>query len=383
MSDSTSNRRRFLRQGLALPFAGGLLSNPLSSQPATELSNGVAPANGKKLLILGGTKFLGPATVRLAQKLGYEITLFNRGKSNPDLFKGQVESLRGDRDSGDLKALKGRKWDLVIDTSGYVPEHVKQSAELLAPNVGHYVFISTLSVYRQAFGQDVNEQSPVETIDPKEAAKITTIKGVFKNMMAYGPLKALCEQAAEKAMPGRVTNLRPGVIVGRDDPTDRFLYWAIRVAQGGEVLCPGNPNAAVQFTDVRDIAKFALDFGAQRTAGVFNAQGFDGIVTMQELLHGCKIVLGAKASFTWVPDEFLLQQKVRPFVELPFWLPKKYNMVFNNQKGIAAGMKFRPIGESILEAVAWHHEVRDENYKWGTYGMKPEREKKVLAAFSK
>jgi 2'-hydroxyisoflavone reductase len=380
---TASDRRQFLRRSLGLPLAGSLMTGPLSAQPASNdlFQNAGGSAKGKKLLILGGTRFLGPAAVHIALKRGYEVTLFNRGKSNPDLFKGKVESLRGDRDTGDLKALEGRKWDLVIDTSGYVPEHVKQSAELLAPSVGHYVFISTLSVYQQAFGKLVSEESPVLEIAPAEAKKITTIKGVFKKMHAYGPLKALCEQAAEKAMPGRVTSIRPGVIVGRDDPTDRFLYWAIRVAQGGEVLCPGNPDAPVQFTDVRDIAKFALNFGAARTTGIFNAQGFDGVVTMQEMLHGCKIVLGSQTSFTWLPDEFLLEKKVRPFVELPFWLPKKYNMVFDNQKGLAAGMKFRPVGESILEAVAWHREVRDDSYQWGTYGMKAEREQKILKAF--
>ncbi len=374
------NRRNFLRHGLGLSLAAGGLHQPLSAaerpQPAPR-----GKSNGQKLLILGGTRFLGPAAVRIAQQLGYEITLFNRGKSNPELFQDEVEFLRGDRDSGDLKALEGRKWDLVIDTSGYVPAQVKQSTELLAPSIGQYVFISTLSVYQQAFGQRVTENSPVLAIEDERVAKIQTIKQVFQDMRAYGPLKALCEQAAEKAMPGRVTTLRPGVIVGRDDPTDRFLYWCIRVAQGGEVLAPGNPDAPVQFTDVRDIAKFALEFGAAGTSGVFNAQGFDGQVTMQEWLHGCKIVLGAKTSFTWIPDEFLLEKKVRPFVELPFWLPADYQMVFDNQLGIDAGMKFRPIGESILEAVKWHREVRDDSYQWGTYGMKAEREKAILSAY--
>lgn len=375
---TASNRRQFLRQSLGLPLAGSLFAADASARTRRAP---IAAPNGKKLLILGGTRFLGPAVVQIAQQLGYEITLFNRGKSNPERFEGDVTKLVGDRDTGDLSALEGGKWDLVIDTSGYVPAHVKQSAELLAKSVGHYVFISTLSVYQQSFGQLVTEKSPVGTIEAEVAAQIKSIKDVFKMMPAYGPLKAMCEQEAEKAMPGRVTTIRPGVIVGRDDPTDRFLYWAIRVSQGGEVLCPGNPDADVQFTDVRDIAKFALDFGAAGTSGVFNAQGFDGKVTMQELLHGCKIVLGSNTSFTWVPDEFLLERKVRPFVELPFWLPTKYNMVFDNQLGIDAGMKFRPIGESILEAVAWHWEVRDDSYKWGTYGMQPEREKEVLDAF--
>jgi len=374
------NRRHFLRQSMGLPLLGAALAQLSWAQsPGAE----VLPQDGrgKKLLILGGTRFLGPALVHEAEKRGFEITLFNRGKSNPHLFP-HLEKLRGDRDAGELDALKGHKWDLVVDTSGYVPSHVKQSAELLASAVKQYVFISTLSVYKEDFKNRVSEQSPVLTLEEERVDEITKMKDVYKDMRTYGPLKALCEQAAEAAMPGRVTTIRPGVIVGRDDPTDRFLYWAIRVGRGGEVLAPGNRDAEVQFTDVRDIAKFAIDFGNQANSGIYNAQGFDGLVTMQEWLHGCKIVLGSKTSFTWVPDEFLLENKVGPFVELPFWLPKAYNMVFDNQKGIAAGMTFRPIGESILEAVAWHHEVRDETYDWGTYGMKSAREKELLAKFT-
>jgi 2'-hydroxyisoflavone reductase len=370
------NRRSFLRNSLGIPLTGSILA---STGPGNAPSQDHLPRKGKRLLVLGGTRFLGPAIVNIAEAQGYEITLFNRGKSNPEMFP-HLEKLRGDRDTGNLEALKGKKWDLVIDTSGYVPKQVKETSELLADSVKQYVFISTLSVYQQA-SDSVKEDSPVQTLDVDRVEEITKIKQVFENMRVYGPLKALCEQAAETAMPGRVTTLRPGVIVGRNDPTDRFLYWAIRVSQGGEILAPGDPNARIQFTDVRDIAKFSLDFGAAGTSGIFNAQGFEGPVTMQEWLHGCKIVLGATASFTWLPDQFLMENEVRPFVELPFWLPKEYNMLFDNKKGVAAGMKFRPIGESILEAVAWHREVRDESYQWGTYGMQIQREAALLAKF--
>ncbi len=366
------NRRDFLGAGLGLALSAPLL-------PALDAAP-LAPArpNGKRLLILGGTQFLGPAVVHAAQAAGYEITLFNRGKSDPGRFP-ELEQRRGDRDTGDLDALKEGEWDLVVDTSGYVPDHVRASAELLADRVGHYVFISTCSVYGPSpDGGDIGEDGPVQDMPDAELMKIRTIGEVFRRMEYYGPMKAKCEAAAEAAMPGRVTSFRPGVIVGRDDPTDRFTYWAIRVQQGGEVLCPESRDLRVQFTDVRDLAQFCLDFGEARRGGVYNSIGFAMPVTMQEFLHGCKIVLGADARFTWCDADFLMQNQVRPFVELPFWLPDPYAVYFANDKGLAAGMEFRPVGDTIREMVDWFHELRGADYRWGTYGMQPERERELL-----
>lgn len=368
------SRRSFLGAGVG---AASLLASCTSpaARPRRQ-----APGTDKKLLVLGGTKFLGPAVVDHALEQGYEVTLFNRGKSNPHLYP-DLEKLRGDRNTGDLESLRGGKWDIVVDTSGYVPAHVQASAELLRDAVEHYVFISTCSVYAEGEVKDVTEEHPVGEIDAETAAGITEIGHVFRKMETYGPLKALCEQAAEAAMPGRVTSLRPGVIAGRDDPGDRFLYWAIRVEQGGEILCPGDPDALVQFIDVKDLGRMSLEFGAERKAGIYNSIGFAGPVTMQEWLHGMKIVLGADASFTWATDEFLLEHNVSPFVELPFWLPPAYQHTYVNTKGIAAGMTFRPIGKTTEDMVAWHHEVRDETYQWGGYGMQPEREQELLTAW--
>ena len=198
------------------------------------------------LLILGGTGFLGPHTVRAARSHGHKITLFNRGRTNPQLFP-DLTHLRGDRDpkTGDgLQALTGRQWDAVIDTSGYVPRLVRASAELLAPNVKQYVFISTISVYADFTKIGIVETDPLGTLDDETVEKITAEN--------QGPLKALCEQAAEAAMPGHVTNVRPGLIVGPGDPTDRFTYWPVRIEHGGEVLAPLPKDAPVQFIDVRD-----------------------------------------------------------------------------------------------------------------------------------
>jgi 2'-hydroxyisoflavone reductase len=373
------SRRGFLGAGVG---AASLVASSTSfaRQPAPT-AIGSSGAN-KSLLVLGGTRFLGPAIVDVALAEGYEVTLFNRGKSNPEAYP-ELEQLRGDRDTGELDALKGRKWDMVVDTSGYVPAHTRAAAEILRDSVEHYVFISTCSVYADGDEKNVTEEHPVGTMDAAASAEIKTIRDVFRSMAAYGPLKAECEASIEEVMPGRVTSLRPGVIAGRDDPGDRYLYWAIRVEQGGEVLSPGNPNALIQFIDVKDLGRMSVEFGAARKAGLYNSIGFAGPVTFQEWLHGLKIVLGADASFTWASDEFLLEHEVRPFQELPMWLPPDAQRTFVNTKGIAAGMTFRPLGKTTEDMVAWHHEVRDDTYQWGVYGMKPARERELLAEWKK
>ncbi|MEM8712755.1 MAG: epimerase, partial [Planctomycetota bacterium] len=300
----------------------------------------------------------------------------------PHLYP-ELEKLRGDRDTGDLESLKGGTWDYVVDTSAYLPAHVAAMGQLLRDSVDHYVIISTLSVYDQANESPVNEESAVGKVTAEEEAEVKVIGDAYRvgGGRLYGPLKARCEDELELAMPGRVTSLRPGVIAGREDPSDRLPYWVIRVGQGGEILAPGNPSLPIQFTDVRDLGIFSLDFAEKGLAGIYNANGFKGRVTMQELLHGCKAVMGSESSFTWVEEKWLLEQRVRPFSEMPFWLPDDYATYFDNKKGIEAGMRFRPIAETIRETADWFHEVRDDTYKWRAYGMQPEREKELLKAW--
>lgn len=383
----STNRRQFL---------AGLAALPATALPATVLPaavSGVSPGVGrpvggearrggtrsgraKSLLVLGGTRFLGPPVVEAALAAGWDVTLFNRGKSNPELFP-DLERLRGDRDTGDLSALKKRSWDAVVDTSGYVPAHVQQSAELLAEAVGRYVFVSTVSVYADQSAAVVGEDTAVAKISPDVVAKVTRIRQVGRH---YGPLKALCEQAAERALPGRVANVRPGLIVGPRDSSDRFTYWPARIARGGEVLAPGTGEQEVQFVDVRDLGAwlFRLAAGsAPHELGVSNAVGFVGRVSMQELLHGCKIVSGADCSFTWVDEPFLLERKVRPYRELPLWLPQGRRGHFANARAQAAGLSFRPIGDTIRDTLAWHA-TRAPEHRWRA-GMKAEREAKLLA----
>jgi len=366
--------RRTLLGAAAAVGSSALL--PACSSMAARARRG----EGKKLLVLGGTRFLGPAIVDHALTEGYEVTLFNRGKSDPERY-AELEQLVGDRDTGELDALKGGSWDLVVDTSGYVPAHARAAAEVLRDSVEHYVFISTCSVYADPGAKVVTEESPVGEISAEAEDEVKVIRDVFRNMATYGPLKARCEEELEAVMPGRVTSLRPGVIAGPDDPGDRYLYWAIRVEQGGEMLCPGDPTAGVQFIDVKDLGRMSVEFGDERKAGIYNSIGYPEKMEFEAWLSELRRVLGGDATFTWASDEFLLEHEVTPFQELPMWLPPAVRQRFDNAKGIAAGMTFRSIEATTRDIVAWHHSVRDETYEWRAYGMKPDREQELLAAW--
>lgn len=378
MQNHRTSRRRFLGASLAAPLAASLTSTKLFAQPAP-------PKNGKRLLVLGGTRFLGPAIVDNALAQGWEVTLYNRGITNPGLYP-DLDKRVGDRDTGDYSALDQGEWDVVVDTSCYVPQHARAAATALKDKVGHYVLISTISVYEALNGGAatdgvVSEASPLSTMDNDLAESFMTIGSAFEGgMQHYGPLKALCEQAVEAVMPGRTTSLRPGVIAGPDDPSDRFTYWVVRVAAGGEVLAPGDPAADFQFTDVKDLGRWSLELGAAGKGGVFNAIGFPGKVTLQEFLHGCKLATGqTRAKFTWADEAFLLEHEVTPFMELPFWLPADANYRVANKRGIEAGMTFRPVTDTIQEVLAWHRAERPADYTWRSYGMQSAREVELLA----
>ena len=300
-----------------------------------------------RILILGGTMFLGRALVESAQAAGHEVTLFNRGKSNPDLFP-DVERLRGDRDSN-LEALKGRRWDAAIDTCGYVPRVVKQSASLLADAVQHYTFISSISVYRDLSQVGIDETAPVGTLPDRTVEEVTG--------ETYGPLKALCEQAAEAEMPGRVLTIRPGLVVGPHDPSDRFTYWPYRVAQGGDTLAPGRPSRRIQYIDVRDLADWTLRMCEGRQTRVYNAASADAILTMGRLLQFCKSMSRSSAEFVWMDDGFLESQKVGAWTELPLWIPEKPEhagfFLTSASKAVEAGLTFRPIADTVKATLDW------------------------------
>ncbi len=324
-----------------------------------------------KLLILGGTAFLGRHLVESALQRGHEVTLFNRGQRNPGLFP-EVEHLRGDR-NGNLEALKGRRWDAVIDTCGYFPRQVRESAQLLADQVEHYTFISSISVYA-SFEKTNDESSPVGKLEDETVEQITG--------ETYGPLKALCEQAAEAAMPGRVLNIRPGLIVGSHDPSDRFTYWPHRIARGGEVLAPGRPDRPVQIIHARDLADWNLNMSEARKVGVYNATGPEYVLTMGEVLQTCKAVSGSDAHFTWVDEAFLLEQKVGAWVELPLWIPSSGPAAMQEtdiSKALAAGLTFRPLADTVRDTLEWDRTRPSDIQRRA--GLKPEREAEVLKAW--
>ena len=326
------------------------------------------------ILILGGTVFLGRALVEAALARGHTLTLFNRGQSNPNLFP-QIENLHGDR-ATDLAALQGRRWDAVIDTCGYVPRVVRQSAGALARAVEHYTFISTLSVFADLSQTGIDENAPVGKLADETTEQVTG--------ETYGPLKALCEQAVEQAMPGHALIVRPGLIVGPHDPTDRFTYWPHRMAQGGEVLAPGRPDRSIQFIDVRDLAEWTLRRVEAQQTGIYNADGPAGAVTMEQLLQTCKTVSGSDAAFTWVSEEFLAAQKVGEWVEMPLWLSEAEPanagfFAIDCRKAIAAGLVFRPLAETVRDTLEWDT-ARRSDHEWRA-GLKRQREAELLRAW--
>ncbi len=333
-----------------------------------------------RLLVLGGTGFLGPQIVEHAMARGHTITLFNRGRTRPHLFES-LEKLEGDRDPkvGDgLKALEGdREWDAVIDTSGYVPRIVDASASLLKDRVKHYSFVSSISVYADHSKPDMNEDDPVgQLTDP-------TVERVDGE--TYGPLKAACERAAEAAMPGRVANVRPGLIVGPGDPTDRFTYWPARIAKGGEVLCPNSPDDPMQFIDARDLGAWLVHLAEQRTAGVFNAVGpFEG-TTIGAVCNVCKEVSGSDATLTWVPWDFLQEQGVAPWQEMPAWVPPQGDSAGFGRRSFArakaAGLTTRPVRDTVAATLEYWKSLPEERRSRMRAGIAAEKEATVLKAW--
>lgn len=313
-------------------------------------------------MILGGTKFLGRHTAERALARGHEVTLFTRGQTNPELFP-EAEHLVGDRD-GDLAPLAGRSWDAVADMTGYVPRVVRQSAELLRDTVGRYLFVSSVSVYAD-FSGPVSEDSPLAELEDPSTEEVSE---------HYGALKAACERVVQEAYGGRATIVRPGLVVGPWDPTNRFTYWATRVARGGEILAPGPPERMTQWVDARDLAAWMVDLLERDEPGVFNAVN-EG-VPWGALLEGAQV--------TWVPDEFLQERGVGQWMELPLWIPDEPGIQQTDvSRAVAAGLSFRPPAETMRDTAAWDVEHGAEVSPTLTgvsgAGLAPERERELLA----
>ncbi len=322
-----------------------------------------------KILIIGGTRFLGRHLVNSARARGHEVTLFNRGQTNPNLF-GQVDKIQGDREK-DLDQLSGQ-WDAVIDTCGYFPRIVRMSAEALKGKVENYVFISSISAYADFKKIGINESDPVGKIEDETMEEITG--------ESYGPLKALCEKAVQEVFGMDSLIIRPGLIVGPHDPTDRFTYWPVRVARGGTILAPEKPDVPIQIIDVRDLADFIIELIQQNVSGIFNATGPNHELTLGAMLDTCKLVSASDAKFKWATVEFLNQNQVAPWSDMPVWVPDApedagFSRV-DISKAIRAGLKFMPLETTIHDTLEWE-KSRPSDHEWRA-GLKPEREKDLL-----
>jgi 2'-hydroxyisoflavone reductase len=386
-----SSRRDFLRSSAALAAAFGaspLLDPRLLAQTSPDLGEfgtGKAPAS-LNILILGGTGFTGPEQVDYAIARGHRVTLFNRNKTRPNMFKGKVaEELIGDLND-DTSALKGKQFDVVIDNPTTFPAWVRNAGKYLAGNVKHYIFVSTTSTYSDQSIIGLNEESPTTpmpagldpyTLDPQAAGRY------------YGALKTRAEQEVQTLYPNMWTVIRPCLIVGPLDRTDRFTYWPARIDKGGEVLAPDKPTDPCQFIDSRDLAEFTVRMAEQRAFGTFNAIGPEKPLTIGEMLNGVKAVCKSDARFTWVPWEFLQKQEVRPWRHMTVWQPPYGRtagyQLRSNAKAVAKGLTFRPLAVTAKDTLDWHktrpQAEQDATLRGEINGLSMAREAEVLAAW--
>lgn len=378
MSDRSNHEAGLSRRSLL-----GLAAAAGASLAVPRWAAAAEAAKGKKsLLILGGTRFLGPALVEAASAKGWAITLFNRGKSNPGLFKGRgFDEIQGDRNTDDVKKLAGRKWDAVIDTSGYYPKQVRAAAAALNGNVGQYVFISSISAYKVPMKAGLDETAEVATFPA--GTDVDAIDKISEGN--YGPLKYLCEAAAETAFPKKALNVRPGYIVGTRDGSDRFTYWPVRVEKGGEVLVPGRPADPIQFIDVKDLGDWTIRMVEKGVNGTFNATGPKDRLAMSAFLAACKKTTGSNATFTYVDEKKMAELKLNENGgDFPIWVsPSSEEGGLGDvsvARAVKAGLTFRPMEETIKDTLAWWKGLPDDRRAHARAGLAPEKEAEALAA---
>jgi 2'-hydroxyisoflavone reductase len=359
-------------------FIAGVSSIAALSASAGSLGGGLLNKKPMRILVMGGTGFLGPHFVEAALKKGHQLTLFNRGKTNPGRFKdsryASIEQLQGDRKS-DLSALKNKTWDAVLDTSAYLPADVTRSASLLEKAVQHYLIVSTISVYAKMDKSGLDESSELIVLPDPNVDTVTN--------ETYGGLKALSEKAAEAAMPGKVTVVRPGLIVGPGDNTDRFTYWPARAARGGDILAPESPDAPTQFIDVRDLANFMLHLMEERNFGIFNADAQAGSITMGKLLDACIRLAPKSAKTVWVSADFLAENNVGPWMDMPCWVPARGDEAGfgrrSAKKALAAGLIYRPLANTVRDTLTYWNGLPVERRAKPGAGLSADREAQVLA----
>jgi len=366
-------RRRFIKTTAGTAFALSAGSVTLLAQKS------VKPL---RILILGGTGFTGPYQVRYALSRGHTVTTFNRGKTHPGELPKEVEQLIGDR-NGQLDALRGRQWDVAIDNPTTLPAWVRDAAQILKGNVERYVFISTISAYADT-AQGVSETAPLAKYDGPDPYKETIEAVKASGYKTYGPLKALSEKEAEKWFPGKTLIIRPGLIVGPHDETDRFTYWPVRIQRGGQVLAPGKSTDPVQFIDARDLAEWTIRMAENRETGIYNATGPAKPLEIGQMLEGIKNAFHSSATFTWLPAEFLQQQKIEAWSDMPVWAGDELGLARTNiDRALAKGLTFRPLAETSRDTLAWFKSLPQERQSKLRAGLTPERESEALAAWKK
>jgi 2'-hydroxyisoflavone reductase len=372
----STTRREFLQVTAA---AGGALGMGMLSEAHAQEPKIQKAERSLRILILGGTAFTGPHQIKYALARGHEVTIFNRGRTeptvHPELFD-KVEKLTGDRDN-DLKSLEGREWDAVIDNSSSIPRWVRQSAGLLKDAADTYLFTSSLSVHADFSKDGINEDDPVATIDDPTVEEITG--------QTYGALKALCEEEARKAFPEGAIIVRPHLIVGPGDRSDRWTYWPVRVARGGEVMAPGEPTDPTQYIDARDLAEFDIRLLENRTLGTFSGVGPLSPLSMAELLYGMRAVVSNEISFTWVDADFLAEHQVAPWGHMTAWIPPRGEMAgfasMDNSRAVAAGLTYRPLAVTARDTLKWWKTLPEERTASPRAGLDAEKEQEVLAAW--
>jgi 2'-hydroxyisoflavone reductase len=370
-----TTRREFIK--LSAAAAGAFALTTRSTTVLAEKS-----AKPLRILILGGTGFTGPYQVRYALSRGHKVTTFNRGKTHPGELPKEVEQLVGDR-NGQLDALKNRQWDVAIDNPTTLPAWVRDAAQILKGNVERYVFISTISVYADT-GQGVDETALLAKYDGPDPYKETIEAVKASGYKTYGPLKAFSEKEAEKWFPGKALIIRPGLIVGPRDESDRFTYWPVRIDRGGEVLAPGNPSDPVQFIDARDLAEWTIRMAENRETGIYNATGPAKPLEIGQMLDQIKDALHSSATFTWLPAEFLQQQKVQAWSDMPVWAGDELGLARTKiDRSLAKGLTFRPLAETARDTLAWFKSLPQDRQSKLHAGLTREREAEALAAWKK
>lgn len=371
------SRRNLIKFG-ALAGAIGLAARAGAS--LAEITGSPQPL---RILILGGTGFIGPHQVRYAIARGHKVTVFNRGQREADLPDG-VEYLNGDRDKGALNALQGRDWDVCIDNPTSVPFWVRDAAKVLKGKIKQYIFVSTISVYADNATANAAEDAALLNYRGRNLMRETR-ETLRANMALYGPLKAASEAEALKQFAGITTIVRPGLIVGPGDTTDRFSYWPIRLARGGDVVVPGDGSDPVQFIDARDLGEWMIRLAEARTLGTFNATGPNYALSTSAMMYGIRATNTAGATLHWIPADFLAEQKILPWSDMPVWIPAQGDSAGFGQRSIAralaAGLTFRALATTANETLAWFREQPAERQAKLGAGLTVEREAAVLAAW--